>query len=421
MRASTNAWLTSTRSIKRVIFASITKFNGYEEVPLTVPHLKQIAGRAGRYKTAHEANLEAEKNSKDQSTDIVSATLPADVDFEFAEPPPGGGLVSSLSRKAMPFIKAAMETEPEPLKTAGLFPPDNIVERFANYFPPGTPFSYVLLRLHDISRVHKRFHMCLFKDQLAIADTIQSIEGLTILDRILFVAAPAPVKWPSERQLLHNLAQCVAEQKNGNLLDIEGFNWSVLDRPTTVDRAYLGELEELHKAIVLYLWLSYRFSGVFSTRALAFHAKTLVEQSIEATLEELTRSGQLFKQQRRAKDRALRLDEYKKNLLDALEADEEDPSTKEEERAIPEGSRYEEVDILDGAEEGEAVDPVEVKDETVQYVTEEGSETEAGSESAEERGEEDETEMGGVLADSFGNLDTEGQGNNTNTNTADKP
>ena len=42
----------------------MTKFNGFEEVPLTIPHLKQIAGRAGRYKSAHDANQEAERASK---------------------------------------------------------------------------------------------------------------------------------------------------------------------------------------------------------------------------------------------------------------------------------------------------------------------------------------------------------------------
>jgi len=40
----------------------------------------------------------------------------------------------------------------------------------------------------------------------------------------------------------------------------------------------------LHKGIVTYLWLSYRFAGIFSTRGLAVHIKTMVEERIEEVL-----------------------------------------------------------------------------------------------------------------------------------------
>ncbi|KAL1638288.1 RNA helicase [Neofusicoccum ribis] len=373
-------------SIKRVIFASVTKFNGFEEVPLTIPHLKQIAGRAGRYKSAHDANQEAERASKGSDTsDIPVTTLDAIASqshssakfagaggaehepFEFADPEPGGGLVTTIEKADMTFVRKGLFAEPEPLRTAGLFPPDPIVERFANYFPPGTPFSYILLRLHDISRLHKRFHMCLLKDQLNLVDAIQGVEGLSVLDRITFCAAPATIKSPKDRQILFNLAKCVAEQKNGNLLDIEGFDWSLLDRPTTANRTYLHSLESLHKAIVLYLWLSYRFSGVFSTRALAFHAKSLVEQAIEATLTEFTRthhqSTRRIKQRQRVRE--LELKEFQDDLQAARERESQDAQNEGGEKVTSEGSRYEQADILDGAEEDQEVDPVDVRDETV--------------------------------------------------------
>ncbi|KAK3065027.1 RNA helicase, partial [Teratosphaeriaceae sp. CCFEE 6253] len=40
----------------------------------------------------------------------------------------------------------------------------------------------------------------------------------------------------------------------------------------------------LHKGIVAYLWLSYRFAGIFSTRGMAFHVKEMVEERIETVL-----------------------------------------------------------------------------------------------------------------------------------------
>ncbi|GME21870.1 ATP-dependent RNA helicase suv3 [Neofusicoccum parvum] len=264
-------------SIKRVIFASVTKFNGFEEVPLTIPHLKQIAGRAGRYKSAHDANQEAERASKGSDTsDIPVTTLDA---------------IASQSHS----------------------------------------------------------------------------KGLSVLDRITFCAAPATIKSPKDRQILFNLAKCVAEQKNGNLLDIEGFDWSLLDRPATANRTYLQSLESLHKAIVLYLWLSYRFSGVFSTRALAFHAKSLVEQAIEATLTEFTRthhqSTRRIKQRQRV--RKLELKEFQDDLQAARERESQDAQNEGGEKVTSEGSRYEQADILDGAEDDQEVDPVDFRDETV--------------------------------------------------------
>jgi ATP-dependent RNA helicase SUPV3L1/SUV3 len=40
----------------------------------------------------------------------------------------------------------------------------------------------------------------------------------------------------------------------------------------------------LHRAVTLYLWLSYRFSGVLTSQALAFHVRGLVEERINACL-----------------------------------------------------------------------------------------------------------------------------------------
>lgn len=35
--------------MKRIVFEAVGKFDGKEERPLSVPQIKQIAGRAGRY------------------------------------------------------------------------------------------------------------------------------------------------------------------------------------------------------------------------------------------------------------------------------------------------------------------------------------------------------------------------------------
>jgi ATP-dependent RNA helicase SUPV3L1/SUV3 len=62
----------------------------------------------------------------------------------------------------------------------------------------------------------------------------------------------------------------------------------VLDSKPSAERKYLYSLEQLHKSLVLYLWLSYRFPNVFTTRNLANYAKKLVEDAIEKTLSEFS-------------------------------------------------------------------------------------------------------------------------------------
>ncbi|KAJ4301448.1 RNA helicase [Kalmusia sp. IMI 367209] len=288
-------------SIKRVIFESTMKNNGSRLAPLMVSEIKQIGGRAGRYRSAHQAVTEDVKTKPASIADPTIGLDDArgdDVEQKEARSPPVG-IVTTLDRLDFDYLKSAMNREPEPIETAGLFPPALIVERFANYFPPGTPFSYIMLRLHEISVVHPRFHLCTLKDQLAIADEIHTVQNLSIADRIMICAAPTNMRDEGERKFLRTLAECIADNSTGDLLKLPNLPLEVLDEKPTAERKYLYSLEQLHKMIVAYLWLSYRFPHVFTTRALANHVKQLTEDAIERTLMEFSWSN-VAKEKRRA-------------------------------------------------------------------------------------------------------------------------
>lgn len=270
------------RAIKRVIFESTIKYNGRTWLPLEISEIKQIGGRAGRFKTAHQAVNDAQDKivldtAVDPAIGLDDAPAPKPAD-------PTVGWVTTLDKADHPYLKSAMSREPTPIKTAGLFPPSLIVERFANYFPPGTPFSYIMLRLHEISEMNPRFFLCTLKDQLKIADVIHTIKNLTIQDRIAICAAPLGMRRPDDRRFLYELAECIALNKDANLLNLKTLDLEIMDRPATGGRAYLYDLESLHKQIVCYLWLSYRFPNVFTTRALANYTKKILEDQIERTL-----------------------------------------------------------------------------------------------------------------------------------------
>lgn len=232
--------------------------------------------------------------------------------------------MTTLEQEDYDTVVRALETPAEPLSTAGILPPDDVIYRFCNYFPPGTPFSYMLMRLHEICQSSRGFHLCRLKDQTAIADAIHDIPNLDIQERLILVSAPVSVRNPIQAKLIKTLATCIAEQRGGALLDLPGLSLEVLDREIAGTRSELDKLENLHKGLIMYMWLSFRFPGVFTTRPLANHAKELVEIAIERCLTLLNhedRAKARAKMRKRAELTDLTEDLLKKELLGKEEGD----------------------------------------------------------------------------------------------------
>lgn len=283
-------------AIKRVVFESVSKFNGFRFEIIEAAHIKQIAGRAGRYRTAAQAEGLAENLGEGKEDPKNSSSMPAQ----------NLGLVTTLEEADLPILRKAMQGELDPIMSAGIFPPTSVLLKFATYFPLSTSFSYILLRLHELSLRHPRYHLCILKDQIAIADTIQPVQNLSIHDRIVFCAAPATVKSTGMPDILAAFARCVGDNSSGALLDVPEIPLDILDEDIKTNRNYMERLESLHKALILYLWLSYRFAGVFINQAMAFHVKRLVEERIDKMLAEYSSSPAIRERIRKMREEALR-------------------------------------------------------------------------------------------------------------------
>lgn len=284
--------------IKRVVFEAVAKHDGVKVRTLTIPELKQIGGRAGRYRTVAQAA---------EAPDATPGSPVSSGDLSFAPKTPApkrgqAGIVTTLEDDDLEVVHGSFEKEAEPLQTAGLFPPAFVIERFASYFPPGTPFSFILLRLRDVARLPPQYHMCNFRDNIAISNHIQSVP-LSIKDRLMFLTSPITLKDHGMKEVVQAIARCVGHNKSGHLLDIKELNLEILDYDRKNYPAgkvdYLRHLEALHKSLVLYLWLSYRYVGVFQSQALAFHVKALVEDKIDEYLANLDYSPELRKERLR--------------------------------------------------------------------------------------------------------------------------
>ena len=99
----------------------------------------------------------------------------------------------------------------------------------------------------------------------------------------------------SSRDVTGAFADCVSNNESGRLLDIPHLNLEIIEQPVSGSNEYLRELESLHKALILYLWLSFRFGGVFTDRTLASHVKELVEERMVRALTEFSANKKIRK------------------------------------------------------------------------------------------------------------------------------
>lgn len=307
--------------IKRVIFESATKYDGQNHRQLAVSEIKQIGGRAGRFRTARHEIKSAEAAASTAPSAESAENLASEVKGEPVPAKPTGsvGLVTCLDAEDLPHIQKSFQVDADQLKLAGLLPPAAVIERFYSYFPPGTPFSFVLSRLRELAKLSNSFFLCDPIDMLEIADCIEDIP-MAIHDRCVFLTIPVSFREYKQREVLRSLARAVASMTNGHLLDIEDLDLEILDLDKTMvpGPQYLSRLEALHKALTMYLWLSYRYMGVFVSQPLAFHTKSLVEDKITEHLENIGFMPERLKQSREAARRRAenRLDRKKEFLVD---------------------------------------------------------------------------------------------------------
>jgi ATP-dependent RNA helicase SUPV3L1/SUV3 len=291
-------------AVKRIIFESVYKHNGRMREILSIPQIKQIAGRAGRYRTARQG-ADADKDKQNGAP----------------PPPPAIGLVTCMEEADLPIIQNALQTEPEPIKAAGLLPPTEFVEEFAARLPKGLPFEYIYQRVCDIARMHPRFKLSEISSQTGIARVLDSVKNLTIKDRLCFSSSPANTRKQEDVKLLIAYGRCVANNKPVSCVDIPEIPLEVLDVPMSGSREYLQGLESLHQSLILYLWLSYRFVAVFKDRDQAMYAKTIAEQRISETLTKFSHTAELKERMKQLKLRQIK----DSNILAEL-----DPGTSDE-------------------------------------------------------------------------------------------
>nr|XP_031859652.1 uncharacterized protein CI109_004927 [Kwoniella shandongensis]KAA5526724.1 hypothetical protein CI109_004927 [Kwoniella shandongensis] len=320
--------------IKRMIFETLSKFNGKTEVPLALTQIKQIAGRAGRYKTASD-----------------NATTPAGLATP-DETPAAGGLVTTLRDADLPILRELMTRSLPSIPRANLEVPHGNLADLSALLPAGTSFASLLEHFAALAQPPAKTVLAAHEHKLPLADLVEPLrDQLSLTEIDLFCFAPVNVRDDRAKAIFRTLVEDFAgrgvveideilEESDllGTLEEVEEALKTLPPLSSTTgpnaERPFvpqvmissLPKLETLHKSLVLYIWLSFRLEVAFPDRGKAVEYKTRTEKVLEECLERLPG----LKKKKAAKGkRSARGDEMKSWVLDRLESGRGDPPAKE--------------------------------------------------------------------------------------------
>ncbi len=230
--------------IRRIIFATLEKYDGVSERRLTAQEIRQIAGRAGRYGIHEE------------------------------------GLVTTTSRRDMHLLHQSIERS-ETIGTDGpiwISPTDEHLRRLSTII--GTTRVGRLLQFFQERVLREKdngMRIADLSDTIEVANTLEMTEGVLTLPfevRAVYSRAPVSTRGPG-LAVLARWATQHAEQGivDGSELMIEG---------AARDRLLL--YEDRSRLATLYLWLAQRFPEVYANHEDIARMRDSIDNDIHAAL-----------------------------------------------------------------------------------------------------------------------------------------
>ena len=263
-----------------MIFYTITKYSSKRtKVLLDTPTIKQIGGRAGRYRVAPMSSAAQQAVTAEPSSPADSPETALQVEQPIV------GLVTTFNQRDLQTMRQAMDRSTQPIERAVIKPPDDLLTRFAGYFRADTPLSYIWKRFDEITQTTNVFRTGSLRDETICADLIHEVKGLDNAQRLLLCHAPVKTSDRRMDAIYREYATHVAQQTCASILELKNLKLEVLDAPERRgEPECLPELELLYQSISVYIWLSYRLPDIFQNQALAFHIRTLTERKMNRYL-----------------------------------------------------------------------------------------------------------------------------------------
>ncbi|KAF5457154.1 hypothetical protein F2P56_021282 [Juglans regia] len=204
-------------NIRRVVFYSLSKYNGDKIVPVPASQVKQIAGRAGRRGSRYP-----------------------------------DGLTTTLQLEDLDYLIECLKQPFEEVKKVGLFPFFEQVELFAGQLPNVT-FCQLLEKFGENCRLDGSYFLCRHDHIKKVANMLEKkVQGLSLEDRFNFSFAPVNIRDPKAMYHLLRFASAYSQNVPVNIA-------MGMPKGSARNDAELLDLETKHQVLSMYLWLSHHF------------------------------------------------------------------------------------------------------------------------------------------------------------------
>ncbi|KMZ56797.1 ATP-dependent RNA helicase, mitochondrial (SUV3) [Zostera marina] len=200
-------------NIRRVVFYTLTKYNGDKMVPVSASQVKQIAGRAGRRGCRYP-----------------------------------DGLVTTLQSSDLDYLIECLKKPFETIPKMGLFPVFEQVELFAGQYS-NISFPELLDKFRENCRLDGNYFLCDIHHIRKVAQMLEQVPNLTLEERFNFCFAPVNIRNPKAMYHLLNFASRYSEKRPVN------FEFDV-PKSSAQNDSELLDLEGKHQVLSMYLWLS---------------------------------------------------------------------------------------------------------------------------------------------------------------------
>ncbi|KAI7729321.1 hypothetical protein M8C21_018541, partial [Ambrosia artemisiifolia] len=229
-------------NIRRVVFYSLSKYNGDKIVPVPASQVKQIAGRAGRRGSIYP-----------------------------------DGLTTTLHLEDLDYLIECLQKPFDEVNKVGLFPFYEQVELFAGQIADVT-FAQLLQKFGENCRLDGSYFLCKHDHIKKVANMLEKVQGLSLEDRFNFCFAPVNIRDPKAMFHLLRFAQSYSQNVPVSLA-------MGIPKSSARNDTELLDLESKHQVVSMYLWLSNHFKEetfpyVKKAEAMATDIAELLGQSL---------------------------------------------------------------------------------------------------------------------------------------------
>lgn len=279
-------------SVRRIIFMSMRKFDGESMQKLPIMDVKQIAGRAGRYKVADisgdKKNAGAKQDHPD-STEHNNDVYEETIEDPSAAPRAKYGLVTTLNREDQRFLKYCMVTPTPVIRQAALQLSDDLMLRYAYHMGLGSGFRrlWELLPRHAVLDPRAPYNMSDNSEPGRLASLLDEVPGLLLKDRLQLVKAPVR-RYRQSEDAYSAYCRVIANGEALAIYDIPEAGVEFLQHTVAKPVPSLTETYDVIASnISLFLWLQYRFPQNFLDREAAQEMYVLCERRFNEFLDKL--------------------------------------------------------------------------------------------------------------------------------------